>query len=388
MIKFPETAWAEWTLIANAEKADGDLRKKIERDTLVERETERLRIRHEAGLRFQQELDADITPKLEMFTLATYKQNPANTPADLIDGVLKDNGLCIALGPSGAGKSTTALQMIHSLATGDDWFGQQATQISGGFGLLSYDMDGSLMSDWLAGFPNLDPDRVSVVNAHKQGNPLGVPEFRKQIAETWRSMAVEVVVLDSFSASFFGPDQNDAAATMAHYRFLKQFALTEVGARVLIVIVHSTKDKPGQARGSSVHQDVADTMLTVYKHPKTDARHVEMVKYRAGRGQQEMSPVIVTDADPVTHLSEVDLGAMSLAGLPLPSRLKSLAAFAASAPIPHNPPVSAASGDDEFPETADDDLGSYGFTPYNDPEFDTDSDPLMGENDEGEQDAR
>jgi hypothetical protein len=47
-------------------------------------------------------------------------------------------------------------------------------------------------------------------------------------------------------------------------------------------------------------------------------RKISMVKYRAGMGQQQMDPVIVTAPDPVTHLVDLDAGEMALAGLHLP----------------------------------------------------------------------
>lgn len=327
VIEFPETAITEWKIVADAANIEEELRKRIARDTLVERELEKQRIRHEATLMFQQELDADLTPDLEMGTLASYKANPASAPVDLIEGVLKKDSMCLMLGPSGSGKSTTALQMVHSLSTGTDWLGQKATKLTGGTGILSYDMDAALIYDWMSGFPGLDEDSVSVVNAFKRGNPLGVPTMRAKIAAAWRDLNVEIVVLDSFSASFFGQDQNDAASTMAHYRDLRQFALTEVGAKVLIVVVHSAPGSPDKARGSTVHHDVADTIVAV-DGTGTQSRKLHMVKYRAALGQSQMEPVIISAPDSVTHLVDLDPGAMTLAGMHLPASV-SAAAFTA-----------------------------------------------------------
>jgi RecA-family ATPase len=275
-------------------------------------------VRHEAATIFQTELDAEQTPTLEMASLANYKANPAAAPLDLIDGVLKQYGTALMLGPSGSGKSTLGLQMLHSLMTGDDWLGQPTKPIMGSVGVVSYDMDGAMVMDWMAGFPNIDPSKVSVVNAYKRGNPLGVPLLRAQIVAAWRALNVETVMIDSFSASFFGHDQNDAAATQDHYRNLIKFALTEVEAKSLIVIVHSTEGQPHKARGSSVHHDVADTIVSV-EGTGSEPRKVRMVKYRAARGQTQMDPVVVTAPDDVTHLVDLDFGAMQLAGMHLPA---------------------------------------------------------------------
>ncbi len=349
MIQFPETARAEWQIVADAANAATELRLKIERGTKVEAEVEKLRVRHEATLTFQQELDADLTPVLDMMTLANYNSTPNLGPIDLIDGVMKQNGLCIFLGPSGSGKSTLALQMLYCLLTGNDWLGQPVAQISGAVGALSYDMDGALMMDWVAGFPNVDPNKVSIVNAHKRGNPLGVPAMRAQIAATWKAMNVEVVVVDSFGASFFGHDQNDAAATMAHYRDLTKFALTEVGAKAVVVLSHSTEGSPHKARGSTTQHDVADTIVSVAAD-QHGQRAVRMVKYRqhrnaAGEFTTGMGSVVVTPPDNVTHLVGLDFGAMALAGMHIPASAGA-AAFT-SLPAVHEAPDTESDEEDD-----------------------------------------
>lgn len=319
MIQFPETAQAEWQIVADAAQVESRLRERLARDTLIEQRLEKLRIEYQAKALFQQELDAEDTPDLEMITLADYQATPTAAPTPLIEGVLNDDTVMLVLGPGGSGKSTLALQMLYCMMTGNEWLGQPVQQISGAVGALSYDMPGGMMLDWMTGYPNVNPSKVSIVNAHKRGNPLAVPTQRKQIAAAWRAMNVEVVLIDSFSASFFAHDQNDAGATQAHYRDLKKFALTEVGARTLIVIVHSTEGSPKKPRGSTVHHDVADSIVAVWSpHGPTGLRNVEMTKYRAARGQDQMTPRVITAPDAVTHLVDLNLGAMTLEGMHLP----------------------------------------------------------------------
>lgn len=319
MIQFPETAWTEWTVVADSARVGSDLRKRVILDNEIEKAKDKLRINYEAQLLFQMELDAEDQPALELTTLAEYVANPTLAPLDMIDGVLKKDGLCVVLGPSGSGKSTIALQMLNSLMTGDPWLGQATVKQDAAVGLLSFDMDAGMLLDWMAGFPNIDPTKVHALNAYKHGNPLAIPHMRQATVNAWKDAGVKTILLDSFGASFFGQDQNDAAATMAHYRDMKKFALTEVGAEVLIVIVHSTDSSPLKARGSTVHKDTADTTVVVTVDPNTQQRTVQMAKYRAARGKAEMSPVIVTAPDSVTHLVSLDTGAMVLGGLPLPA---------------------------------------------------------------------
>lgn len=319
MIEFPETVQQEWEDAAAAVGKAAEVKARIDRGVAVEHELDRLRVRHSANEQLLAEIEAEATPTLEMGTLADYLANPLAAPVDMVDGAMKENGLCVVIGPSQSGKTTIALQLVHSLMTGADWLGQRVTQISGGAGIMSYDMDAAGIFDWVAGAPNLNPDKISVVNAYRHGNPLAVPEHRAKIVTVWKSMLVDIVVVDSFSASFFGKDQNDAAATMSHYRDLKRFALTEVGAKALIVIAHSTDASPGKVRGSTVHKDTADTVISVAVDDKTQSRTVNIEKYRAARGKMKMAPVVVTAPDDVTHLVSLDTGAMALAGLQIPA---------------------------------------------------------------------
>jgi archaellum biogenesis ATPase FlaH len=328
MIQFPTAIWSEWELVASEANAADDLKKRIAREGAIEQAVDKLKINHEANLLFQQELDADITPTLEMATLSTYKVTPSAVPTDLIEGVLKSEGLCLVIGPSGSGKSTMAWTMLHSMMSQQPWLGQSVNRAIGAVGVVSYDMDANLVLDLMSRFPNIDPDKVSVVNAHKRGNPLALPQMRAQIAKAWLALGVEVIVVDSFSASFFGKDQNDAASTMEHYRSLLSFS-RECGAKALIVIVHSTEANPLKIRGSSVHHDVADSILSV-SGAQLDPRKLKMVKYRAATGQHQMNPAITTKPDDVTHLIDLDYGAMALDGMALPQNV-SAQAFA---PLP------------------------------------------------------
>lgn len=344
MIQFPETAQSEWNIIADAAHAEQRVKEKIAHDNLVAREVEKLRQRYEANQIFQQEIDADSTPELEMMTLANYASNPGAAPADMIDGVVKANGLTLVLGPSGSGKSTLALQMLYCLMTGEDFLGQVAKPIMGGVGIVSYDMDASLMLDWMSGFPHIDQSHVSVVNAHKRGNPLGVPALRAQIAEAWQGK--EVVLIDSFSASFFGQNQNDAAETQHHYRDLTKFALTECGAKAVIIVVHSTESSPTKVRGSTVHHDVADSIVAVWAPDgPMGPRKVDMTKYRAALGQKQMPPGVLTPPDAVTHLVELDLAAMAMGGMQLPA--SAAAAAFTSLPEVHETPDTNIDPDEE-----------------------------------------
>ena len=174
MIQFPETAQVEWKIIADAANATMLVRKKIDRDARVETEVERLRVRHEASLQFQAELDADLTPALVMGSIADFVNMGQSTPVDLIEGVLKADGTCIMLGPGGAGKTTLSLQMLHSLLTGTDFLGRVVKKISGTVGILSYDQNAALMTNWIVA-SGLDPDQVFMIDAHGRGNPLKVP---------------------------------------------------------------------------------------------------------------------------------------------------------------------------------------------------------------------
>lgn len=345
-IQFPETAWVEWQTIAEAADAAVEVRKRIQRGTKVEDEVEKLKVRHEATTIFEQELEGADTPPVVIQTMADYLAT--NTPVlhDYIEGVVKENGVCVMLGPSSSGKSTLAVQVIHSLITGDDWLGQKVNKIAGNVALMSYDQSVAIPINWMSqmGIPF---DRVLPIDLYGRGNPLLVPRERQRLVAGFKDANVEVVVLDSFSAAFSG-DQNDTGLTMGWYKEAKKFAFVEVGAKALIVVLHSTAAMPRKPRGSTAHIDVCDSMVSVVRG-QTNERTVSMEKYRAGLGQVEMSPVVTTAPDSVTHLVDLDLGAMTLAGLtPPPSAI--------AGAFPDLPQGDEAPDISEESDTEDDDL--------------------------------
>lgn len=321
MIQFPETAESEWRITADAAAVSDNLRAQLAHDTQVENEKKRLRIRHDAQLALQQDLAADSTPELVMGSIADFIQRGQTTPVDLIDGVMKIDSTTGVLGPSESGKTTLALQMVHSLLTGTLWLGQPVKQITGKVGILSFDQNAGLMIDWIQA-TGLDINRVEMLDAHGRGNPLQVPAHRARLAAAWKAAGVEIVLVDSFSASFAGHDQNDTAETMAYYADMKRFVLTEVGAKSTIMILHATDAQPYKPRGSTAHKDVFDSMISICwtdMNDRLSARKVKMMKYREGIGQVQMTPVILTPPDDVTHLVDLDTGAMTLEGMKLPA---------------------------------------------------------------------
>lgn len=338
MVQFPETAAVEWKTVADQTKVKDELRRRIERGTKVEKEVDALHVRHAAKLQFEQELDADLTPPVVIQTMEDYLKQNTPVLVDMIDGVLKENSVCLMLGPAESGKSTLMVQMMHSLLTGADWLGQPTKPLMGSVGLLSYDQDIAIPINWMSkmGVPH---DRISPIDLNGKGHPLNVPSERSRIAAAWKMMNVEVVFIDSFSASFSAAaagDQNDTGDVMNWYSSVKKFVFNEVGAKAVVVIVHSTDANPLKPRGSTAHRDVADSIISVTRG-EDNKRKVRMTKYRAGLNQVEMAPVIVTDPDAVTHLVKIDSGAMSMEGMRLPA---SVAAEAfEEMPEPINEPV-------------------------------------------------
>lgn len=343
MIQFPETLLTEWKILADAANVEQEIRRRIRHATDVEVAKGKLHVRHEANIAFQQEIDALGTPPVVVQTMEDYLNS--NTPdiPDLIDGVAKEYGTTLMLGPGGAGKSSLIVQVGHSLLTGADWLGQKVTPINGALGLMSYDQSVGIPINWMSQM-GVPADRISPIDLNGKGNPLNVPSERSKIVAAWRNMKVEVVVIDSFSASFSG-DQNDAGLVMGYYTDVKKFAFSEVGAKALFVLVHSTQAQPLKPRGSTVHIDVADSVVAVVRQ-ESNERKIEMVKYRAGLNQVEMPPVIVTAPDPVTHLVDLDVGSMTLAGMRIPSSAGA-AAFTAIPDTFEDADTDSDSGEDE-----------------------------------------
>lgn len=310
MIEFPRDLQDRIDDAVKAERERHEAESAKEFREKVERELDRLRVREAAQDAWNTEKAERDTPELQIGDAEEMEEYAEPDQPDLIAGVLKDHGTALFIGKSGSGKTTLALQAAHCLLTGTPFLeaghrpGQEVQKIEGRVGVISHDMPLGLLLNWIKAYPESDRSRYRVVNAHARGYPLNVPLMRQKIVKDFRDKAVEVIVVDSFAASFPGDNQNDNDQVLKHYLDLQKFALTEVGARALIVIAHAGKGSQESARGASAHHDVADTVMAVtMDEEKPDKpRYLTMSKYRAGMGEYEMVPGTVTEPDDFTHL--------------------------------------------------------------------------------------
>ncbi|MFM9261265.1 MULTISPECIES: ATP-binding protein [Rhodococcus] len=224
----------------------------------------KLRMAHDAKIRFQKELAAaDPAPPFDDGLLGEILARPPEPPERIADILPWDSSLLV-IAQRKAGKTTLILNIIRSLLNGTPFLGRFATiPVTGRVAFMNYEVNGAQIGRW-ADEAGIDHSRLYVVNLRGRRNPLAVPEDRAELAQRMRVHGVESVIVDPFGRAYTGTSQNDAGEVTAFLVDLDKFVRQEVGARDLVLAVHAGWDGE-RARGSSALEDWGDAMayLTV-----------------------------------------------------------------------------------------------------------------------------
>lgn len=244
------------------EVREAELERLRERGTLEQ--LHKLRMAHDAKIRFQKELAAaDPAPPFDDGLLGDILARPPEPPERIADILPWDSALLV-IAQRKAGKTTLILNLIRSLLTGTPFLGRFSTiPVTGRVAFLNYEVNAAQIARW-ADEAGIDHSRLYVVNLRGRRNPLAVPEDRAVLAGRMQSLGVESVIVDPFGRAYTGTSQNDAGEVTAFLVDLDKFVRQEVGARDLVLAVHAGWDGE-RARGSSALEDWGDSMayLTV-----------------------------------------------------------------------------------------------------------------------------
>lgn len=193
-----------------------------------------------------------------------------------IKGVLPAYGLAVMFGPSGSGKSFLVLDMLQSLALGDDWFGHKVKQCS-----LTY-----IALEGEAGVANRVKAyqvRHGVTSANiryvtQPFNLLDADDINALAAAIQAAGTGDVVVLDTLSRATSGCDENDSKA-MGQIVSAAKF-LQELIGGVVVLIHHTGKDASKGMRGHSSLHAALDCAIEVRRN--RDHREWSIAKSKDG----------------------------------------------------------------------------------------------------------
>jgi hypothetical protein len=205
----------------------------------------------------------------------------------LVKGTLARVGLCFLVGSSGSGKTFFALRLCASVARGESFFGRRTTQ-SGVVYIAAEDPGG--VRNRIVGLRQEIGDMKGAFHfigaAPDLLNPDDLQQLRAAITQRRAHMAtldlrLGLVVLDTFSSSIPGADENSSSDMSAVVTALQALA-TELGLLVLVV-AHTGKDSTKGLRGWSGLTANADGTIFL-DDPEEDGRRGGVVrKVKNGR---------------------------------------------------------------------------------------------------------
>ncbi|MEJ1165560.1 AAA family ATPase [Variovorax sp. CCNWLW186] len=192
-----------------------------------------------------------------------------------IEGVLPAQGIACAFGPAGVGKSVLMASMIHSLGTGQPWFGREVTPC----------VVWSVVLEGHAGQRNrmlaiekhvgqrLPKTTKFVFNDLRLTQPEDVAELADRIR---KNGGADVIFIDTLACAMAGGDENSSRDMGLAIAGAKELQRATEG---LVVLVHHTgKDASRGLRGHSSLNAALDACIEVKRHE--DYRSWKLVKSR------------------------------------------------------------------------------------------------------------
>jgi len=161
-------------------RARRDAREILRREAEVEREAERLRVRHDAAEKVRREKSGPARP-FDAGTVSEILARPEE-PAMRIAGLLPWSASMLLSAQRKTGKTTMVLNLARALLLGQPLLGRFDVQhVAGTIALLNFEVGAAQIGRWAAdhGVPG---DRLFVVNLRGRRNPLSNPEDRASLA--------------------------------------------------------------------------------------------------------------------------------------------------------------------------------------------------------------
>ena len=203
-----------------------------------------------------------------------------------IKSILPRSQVGMVIGPPGCGKTFMVLDLIYSIATGENWRGFKTNQggvvyfaVEGKDGIKArikaYEIDKGIDEG------NSPPVYITPqhINLSKRDDVLDVIESVNAIG------GVVVIVIDTLSSATPGANENaaeDMSLVLADCRYINE--MTDGNATILLVH-HTGKDQDKGARGSSALIGAADFQIQIVRNG--ELRSLKVNKLRDGGESQE-----------------------------------------------------------------------------------------------------
>lgn len=186
----------------------------------------------------------------------------------LADYLIPANGLACLYSPTNMGKSFVALDLAHSVATGQDWLGRRVQQgpvvyVAAGEGVFG-------LRGRVQGWARVHNVRLEDYPLYylTEAVPLHISASVHKFLDLIEDVSPTLVIFDTLARCFAGGDEN-AVQDMGKVIGACDEIRSRTGAAVLLVHHTGRPDEQGQVheRGSSALKSAVDTMIEVALPP-------------------------------------------------------------------------------------------------------------------------
>lgn len=197
----------------------------------------------------------------------------------LYHDTLPRNGVGLIPGPSQSGKSFIAINLAHSLATGEPFFGVTPDE-KGGTIILAAEAAGTLRRR-LAALGEEDALPISVTGVSALGARGALESLEGDLRVEMdriaavHGMPVRLLVLDTLNASGLVDDENDN--TKAAWA-MKALEILGLKLGVLVLATHHPAKGGRGVRGAGAWFNSADVVIEIVRDGKSTVRELDMTK--------------------------------------------------------------------------------------------------------------
>ena len=226
-------------------------------ERLVVQEVARMYVREAAKQRYLEEIAPEV--EWDVATIDEVLERDPEQPAR-VDRLMPWEGTTTIIGQAKAGKTTLALNLFHSLLTGEKFLGEfevRPVEPHRRVAMLSFEMTPAKVADWCRRL-DIPADRFVLVNLRAMGNPFRSDRNKAKLAKMLQARDVETLLVDTFTKAFTGESQNDAGEVQTFLSEVGRWARQDAGVRDLILTAHAGHGEGKRARGSSALHDDPD----------------------------------------------------------------------------------------------------------------------------------
>lgn len=231
---------------------------------MVQQEVVRMHVREIARQAYLEETEPEV--EWDVATIDEVWEREPEEPGR-IDRLMPWEGTLTIIGQAKAGKTTLALNLFHSLLTGEKFLGEFAVrpvEAHRRVAMLSFEMTPAQVGGWCRKL-GIPADRLVLVNLRAMGNPFRSEKHKKALAKMLRDRDVETLLIDTFTKAFTGESQNDAGEVQTWLSEAGRWARQDAGVRDLILTAHAGHGEGKRARGSSALHDDPDAFWVFAK---------------------------------------------------------------------------------------------------------------------------